>query len=436
MWVNERMISLGSNIAALRAQKALATAGNGVARVLERLGSGARINRASDDAAGLAVASRLRVDARVSTRAIANINDGISLVNIVSGSVGLQTDILGRLSELAEQSANGTLSNSQRGALSKEYTQLLDEFGRLAETTSFNGLRTLLGARSGLQNINFAVGNDGGKDSLIGFKTLDNGRYTGSINVNADWNQDGDANLDDLGDFVTDAFGATTFSFDELDTRANHNLVKLTVQDSQGRAKEVYAVVYDYYGGQTSGSPQTPVGFFEKLSDGTFQGAGGAAYLSFDPTTGAVTAGGNISSTLTFQDGSSGQVKLDFSALTIFNPTGGAYQTSGQSTAIDFTGVESVERAKAALDVLKNRLELQAQFQGQLGALTSRLETSLKLQTVRGEATTQAASRIEDADVAAESSILIRQQILMSTTAQILSLANQQPALALTLLRT
>ncbi len=110
-----------------------------------RLSSGLRITKASDDAAGLAVSSLLNADKRVTNQAIRNLNDGVSYLNVAEGALGELTNIVTRIRELAEQSANGTLGNSQRVALQKEVTSLQDEYNRIVTSTKFNGKQILTG---------------------------------------------------------------------------------------------------------------------------------------------------------------------------------------------------------------------------------------------------------------------------------------------------
>lgn len=106
----------------------------------QRLSSGLRINHASDDAAGLAIADSLRADARVYGQAIRNLNDGISISNIQLGALDELKNILTRQSELAEQAANGVYSSTQRKALDQEALQLTKEYNRIVKTTKFNNL--------------------------------------------------------------------------------------------------------------------------------------------------------------------------------------------------------------------------------------------------------------------------------------------------------
>ena len=134
-------VSLNSNLAALRAKRALNASSAELSSTLERLSSGKRINQASDDAAGLAVSSTLNATARVHTQAARNVNDGISFLNVADGAVSALKDILFRMRELSTQSSNGTFSNAQRQSIDKESQALQAEYGRILDTTSFNGIR-------------------------------------------------------------------------------------------------------------------------------------------------------------------------------------------------------------------------------------------------------------------------------------------------------
>jgi flagellin len=156
-------INIKTNMSAVRAQRTLGATSDNLGRVFERLSSGQRINRPSDDAAGLAIASSLRNNARIATVAMRNAQDGISAVAVADGAMGSITSILGRLAELATQAANGTYSLTQRSAIQAEFDVLGSEIERIAVTTDFNGI-TLL---SGSQQIAFQVGFDGASTAQI-----------------------------------------------------------------------------------------------------------------------------------------------------------------------------------------------------------------------------------------------------------------------------
>jgi flagellin len=148
-------ITLGSNIASLQAQRRLSNASEKLGQTFERLSSGQRINKASDDAAGLAIADSLRARGRVASVAIRNANDGISTIAIADSALGEIGNVLSRLAELAEQSANGVFSVNQRSALSNEFVALSSEVERIAVTTQFNGVTLLSGGASVVLQVGF-----------------------------------------------------------------------------------------------------------------------------------------------------------------------------------------------------------------------------------------------------------------------------------------
>ena len=134
-------VRIGSNIGSLLVQRNIADATRGVSTSYERLSSGQRINKASDDAAGLAISSSLNARTRVAGQAIRNVSDAISMLNIADSAIGGLTDIVTRQRELAEQAANGTFTFKQRQSLAKEAQALAKEYNRILDTTTFNGVR-------------------------------------------------------------------------------------------------------------------------------------------------------------------------------------------------------------------------------------------------------------------------------------------------------
>lgn len=161
-------ISINTNMASLRGQRLIDDSSEKLGRVFDKLSSGRRIVKAADDAAGLSIASALRVSSRVATVAMRNAEDGISTLAVADGALESLQGSLGRLAELATQSANGTYSAVQRSAIQAEFVALGSEIERIAVTTAFNGVSLL----SGTQIINFQVGFDGASTARI---TLDQG---------------------------------------------------------------------------------------------------------------------------------------------------------------------------------------------------------------------------------------------------------------------
>lgn len=166
-------ITLGSNIASLQAQRQLFRTEQNLSTVFERLSSGQRINRASDDAAGLAISESLNTDRRVFNQAIRNLNDGFSVLNLADSTVAELSQIVTRMQELAEQSANGSLSNVQRSSLNREAQALKEEFFRVSRSTDFNGLRLFDGSLENGVRLQAGYGTDGSIFSSLGGKLGD-----------------------------------------------------------------------------------------------------------------------------------------------------------------------------------------------------------------------------------------------------------------------
>lgn len=137
------MTVIATNISATRAANASSRADMGLQKTIERLSTGQRINSASDDAAGLSVATRMTSEIRGLNMAVRNSNDGISLAQTAEGGMGEITNMLQRMSELAVQSANGTLSAGDRNNLQQEVTALVAQVNDVAGRTTFNGVDLL-----------------------------------------------------------------------------------------------------------------------------------------------------------------------------------------------------------------------------------------------------------------------------------------------------
>ena len=130
---------VNQNISSINAQRNLTRSQKGLNQSLERLSSGMRINRAGDDAAGLAISEGLRAQVRGLNMAVRNANDGISLINTAEGAIQEVTNIFQRIRELSVQAANDTNSPANRASLQLEVDQLIEELGRIAENINFNG---------------------------------------------------------------------------------------------------------------------------------------------------------------------------------------------------------------------------------------------------------------------------------------------------------
>ena len=158
---------IATNVMSLNSQRALNMSQKSMATSLERLSSGFRINKAADDAAGLAVSQTMTLQIRGLSQAVRNANDGISMVQSAEGSLAELQNILQRMNELAIQAANGTYSSSDKQKLNSEYTALRDEIDRQATAARYNGI-TLSGTKTIIQigdqagdQISFSIANLG-----------------------------------------------------------------------------------------------------------------------------------------------------------------------------------------------------------------------------------------------------------------------------------
>ena len=138
-------VRIFNNIPSLTAQRILGVNNNRLAQSVERISSGIRINKAADDAAGLAVSEGLRSDIRALRQAVRNASDGISLLSVTEGALNEQGGMLIRLRELASQAATGTVGSTERQTIQLEFSALRAELDRITATTEFNGLKLING---------------------------------------------------------------------------------------------------------------------------------------------------------------------------------------------------------------------------------------------------------------------------------------------------
>jgi len=168
-------VRIFNNIPSLNAQRILGINNGRLAQSVERISSGIRINRGSDDAAGLAISEGLRSDIRALRQAVRNANDGVSLINVTEGALNEQSGILIRLRELASQAATGTVGSTERATIQLEFSALRNELDRIAQTTEFNGQKLIEGSLASsvtsTNHILIQVGLDSTSHSRINLNT-------------------------------------------------------------------------------------------------------------------------------------------------------------------------------------------------------------------------------------------------------------------------
>lgn len=176
-------LRINTNVASINAQRNLSEVASRLSGSLERLSSGKRINKAGDDAAGLATSMSLQANLRGTQQATKNANDGISLVQIAEGGLNETTNILIRLRELAIQGASDSVGATEKSYLDEEYQQLVQEVDRISRSTRFNGIDLLTG-ESGTGIMDFQVGPTGESLSRIQFDPNKANATIGSSGLN------------------------------------------------------------------------------------------------------------------------------------------------------------------------------------------------------------------------------------------------------------
>jgi flagellin len=159
-------LRINTNVASLNAQRNLLNTKNSMNSSLEKLSSGMRINKAGDDAAGLAISEGLKAQIRSLGQAKRNTNDGISMIQTAEGGLNEISNILIRLRELSVQSASDTIGDTERSFIDVEYQQLKKEIQRIAQVTTFNGTNLLNGSGQMIE-IQIGTGNDPFEDRLV-----------------------------------------------------------------------------------------------------------------------------------------------------------------------------------------------------------------------------------------------------------------------------
>jgi len=180
---------VNNNIASINAQRNLSVSSSQLEGSVARLSSGLRITRAADDAAGLGISETLRAQIRSINQAVRNSNDGISLLQIADGGAEGIGNLLGRLRELAEQSASGILGSNERSFLDQEFVALRSEIDRISSVTEFNGVKLLSGTGNDSLSIQIGFRSSANDTLTLSLKDLNTGTLSlSSVNVSTSGN--------------------------------------------------------------------------------------------------------------------------------------------------------------------------------------------------------------------------------------------------------
>ena len=412
------MTVINTNIGAQVAANAMKENNRVMNISMERLATGQRINSASDDAAGLAIGSRMEAQIRGLQQATRNSNDAISLLQTADGAAVEISDMLQRMRELAVQAQNGTNETADIANLNKEFAQLATEIDRIADDTKFNG-STLMSAgvtktfvvgadeadqvSATIKDFNLAQGGDASGGGTSGIKAL----VLSEGDLRTDFALGTDTGTLTIGD------GTTTISIDLNKIRLANNDGSIasgavtqaqitTALNVEANASATFTATFAANG--TAGFTITEKTAFQGSNDTYTAGGSTAAVSSSNTTTGVAGAAGGV-------------LGADLSAYKDTANTAGQVNTAGVIAALD-TAIVNVAAERANFGSVINRLE----------HTIDNLNSSVLN-------TKAARSMIVDADYAAETTELARTQIISQAATAMLSQANQQQQSVLALLK-
>lgn len=381
---------INTNVISLNAQRNLNSSQNALATTLQRLSSGLRINSAKDDAAGLAISERMTSQIRGLNQAARNANDGISMSQTAEGALGEIGNNLQRIRELAVQSRNASNSASDRAALNNEVQQAIAEIDRVASTTAFNGIKLLDGT---FNNQSFQVGANVGE-------TID---ITSLVNAQSS------------------AMGSTTSTTANVAGVAATAFTAITAGDLTINGTSVGAVA--------AGSDALTQGANIAAAINTVTNTTGVTATA-DATTGAVSLS-NLSGTNTVIAFAGATASTAITGLTA------ATTTATTTTVNGFAGVDISSKwgADVAIASMDSAMSALNAARADLGAYQNRFSSAISNLQTTSENLTASRSRIVDADFAAETATLSRNQVLQQAGTAMLAQANALPQSVLSLLR-
>jgi flagellin len=378
---------INHNIAALNTYRQLNSAANAQSSSMEKLSSGLRINKAGDDAAGLAISEKMRGQIRGLDMAAKNAQDGISLISTAEGALNETHDILQRMRELATQSANDTNTAEDRGAIQEEITQLTTEIDRIANNTEFNTKNLLDGSFSG----SFQIGSNSGQkmDLSIGAMTSNALGLNGGVELNKVIDPDA-AKLAE-GTYTVDGTDIRNASNDVVGTIDAAGLV--TLADTAASEIDLGHAITDGSSikidatGATVTLAKGTGADVGKLAAGDYS-VSGTNLLNGDKLVGTIAT-----TTLTLADGSG---TVDMTQLGLLATD----LADGDTFTVKGVDVSTATNASGSLDTLDAAIKSVSEQRSALGAVQNRLEHTINNLGTSSENLTAAESRIRDVDYA------------------------------------
>ena len=385
------------NIAALNTHRNLGANQATASKNLEKLSSGFKINRAGDDAAGLAISEKMRGQISGLDMASKNASDSISLIQTTEGALNETHSILQRMRELAVQSANDTNVSEDRESLQKEIDQLKEEVTRISTDTEFNTQKLLNGdfkekvfhiGANGSQNIKLSVGDS--SSSALGLSEKGEINSSGKLEYKKAGGTSATATFSGSGQSISGGKYSTT---------AGEGLTAVEVKVSGGKA-------YGSDGKEISGTK-----IIGKVSSGT------TTIYKNDTTAAIKTKAG-------YYDTDKNLIKAADTAI-------------ANGTKFEFGGfdITTQKGADSAIKTIDSAIKSVSDTRSNLGAVQNRLEHTINNLGATSENLTAAESRIRDTDMAAEMMAFTKNNILTQAAQSMLAQANQQPQGVLSLLQ-
>lgn len=389
---------INHNIAALNTYNRLSANNGATSKSLEKLSSGLRINRAGDDAAGLAISEKMRGQIRGLDQAGRNAQDSISLIQTAEGALNETHSILQRMRELAVQAGNDTNTSVDRGEIQKEVNQLTDEIDRIANTTEFNTQKLIDGSKKGL---------------------VEASKSEASIQLNTK----ADIKIDKA---ASDTDIATSGTIIITRTSTAADAAGFTIGDP-GKINATAAGAYNDATTINWGTGKTI-----KLSgadDLSKLAVGESITISVKAE---VQASNNVASAFSMQIGANSGQNILIGINSMKAKDLGVRTNDTDAKALD---VSSYENATAAITTINNAIEKVSAERSKLGAFQNRLEHTINNLGASSENLTAAESRVRDVDMAKEMMNFQKNNILSQAAQAMLAQANQQPQGVLQLLR-
>ncbi|MBP0726738.1 flagellin [Bacillus sp. RG28] len=410
---------INHNIAALNTSRQLNNASGAQAKSMEKLSSGLRINRAGDDAAGLAISEKMRGQIRGLDQASRNAQDGISLIQTAEGALNETHDILQRMRELSVQSANDTNTGQDRQNVQDEMTQLSKEVDRIANTTQFNTKNLLDGSMGA--GVGAAVQNINKSDALtngVGAAAASNTLLTGL----------GDTNSNSLGIAVGDKI---TISYVKNGTTTTNTVTVTSTTDIASLAGSFASSDLTMSNGSmietasTGGTAAAINGITITVKDatGNIRNSATNALSSFQEVTAAKNMRADGSATFHIGANANQNLNLDINEMT--------------ASALGVAGLQVTNQGQAntAMKVIDTAIQKVSAERSKLGSFQNRLEHTINNLGTSSENLTAAESRVRDVDMAKEMMNQTKNSILSQAAQAMLAQANQQPQGVLQLLR-